>query len=559
MYQGKFDAKHKKTSTDVQELVAQRNAAPQKEASPRREAPQQNRNPQQRIQQPQQRTQQRAAQQPSRNPQAQSGTRSQAPARSQQPRQAAPQPVPQAPEKRGPRLGGVIFYTIYFLFIFLFFVGTFFGLQWLQGWLVDYEAAQPTTKSQEVFEALFSDPDWGALYDAAGIQDTAYEGKEAFVAYMENKVGDQELTFLETSAGLSGNKKYIVKLDSEKIAAFTLVGETDHLTDIPDWQFGSVELYYSREESFLIQLASGQTAYVNGVALDDSATIQIASTKADTTANFLPVGVTSEKTYTQQITGLMAVPTVTVQSKEGQEVPVSYDAETRTFTAQTESNTMSDTERDLALAAIKTYAEYGIKEASQATLAKYFDSTGEAFSNITKTVLSWTKGNNGYSFANDSVTGYARYSDSLFSVYATTEMTINLTDGGTQVKPINASLLFQKSSGTWKVIRMTNADVSQPVGQVRITFMDEDTELSSNFYDTDASELTAPVLSPREGQVFAGWIRKDGSEWSLVFAPDESGHVTIASGTTLEPMTLYAYFESADQNAGAAETTEGAA
>ena len=41
MYQGKFDAKRKKTSVDVQELVAQRGTAPQKKAAPVQDIPSQ--------------------------------------------------------------------------------------------------------------------------------------------------------------------------------------------------------------------------------------------------------------------------------------------------------------------------------------------------------------------------------------------------------------------------------------------------------------------------------------------------------------------------------------
>ena len=50
-------------------------------------------------------------------------------------------------------------------------------------------------------------------------------------------------------------------------------------------------------------------------------------------------------------------------------------------------------------------------------------------------------------------------------------------------------------------------------------------------------------------------------EWNLVFTPEENGHVEIPFGTTLEPMTLYAYFEAAGAASTAAttETTEGAA
>ena len=526
MYQGKFDSKKKQTSADVYELLAQRNAAPAKKAAP--------------VKQPEEKM-----------PEIQRVPAESIPSKKPATKKAE---VPAKKEKKGPRMGTLIFYTFYLMFIFLFFVGTWFGLQWLNGWLYDYEAAQPTVKCQEVFEQLFADPDWGSLYEMAGVEDTEYEGKEEFVSYMEERVGDTDLTFLETSAGLSGDKKYIVKLGEEKIATFTLVGETTNITDIPEWNLGAVELFYDRQESFRIHLGGNHIAYVNGVKLDDSFTVQIATTRAEK-SGLLPIGLGGTKTYTQQIDGLMAVPTVTVTDKTGADVPVGYDAETKTFTAQTESNTISAEHQTLALDAIKAYAEFQIKEATRAKLAQFFETSEEAYKNITGTVLDWTKDNRGYTFANDSVTGYARYSDTLFSVYASTEMTINLLDGGTQVKPINATLLFELENDKWKVIRMTNVDISEPMGEVRLTFMNDTEVLDSKFVSNDADELTTPVVSAPEGKVFVGWIQKvinenGKEEWNLVFTPEENGLVTLSSGTVLEPMTLYAHFENA--------TTEGA-
>ena len=540
MYQGKFDSKNRKTSVDVSELVAQRNAAPAKKAAPQRAA----------------------APAPA----------AAAPAKKQpaQKKQAAPQrePVPQAaPErKRGPRLGGVIFYTFYFMFILLFFVGTYFGLNWLHGWLSDYEAAQPTVKSQEIFDQLFGDPDWGKLYEMAGIEDTEYEGKEEFVTYMEERVSDKELSFMVTSSGLATDqKKYIVKLGEEKLGTFTLKGIVESKVDIPDWQFHSVELFYEREESYRIRMMNGQTAYVNGVALDDSFTIQIASTKAES-SGLLPIGATGTKVYTQEITGLMAQPTVTIKNADGSESVVTYDPALRTFATEMVSTVMSDEEKEVALNAIKTYAKYQIKEASTAAVSKYFDAYGDAYKSIMETVLAWTKGNAGYSFANDSLTGYTRYNENMFSVYAATEMTINLTDGGTQVKTINATLLFQKQNGTWKVTRMTNADISEPVGEVRLTFKNGTEVLESRFVDNNSKELQTPLVSAPEGQVFVGWMAEIPNEagemeWSLIFTPEENGHVEIPFGTTLEPMTLYAYFEAAGaaNTASTTEPTEGVA
>lgn len=530
MYQGKFDSKNKKTAVDVSQLVAQRNSAPSQE-QPQRQPVRENLP----------RTNPARTQQPTR----QQNVRQSQPTR--QPSGKRPPVTQTVPEKhrKGPRLGGVIFYTLYFMFILVFFVATFFGLQWLQGWLADYQAAQPTTKSQEVFDQLFSHPDWGALYDAAGIEDTPYEGKEQFVAYMENKVGDSQLTFKETSAGLSGDKKYFVLLGDEKIASFTLSGQTAAITDIPDWELGSVELFFDRSETFYIQNVDGHTVEVNGVPLDDSHVIQIATTAA---AERLPIGVTGTSTCTQEISDLMAVPTVTIFDKSGKSMEVSYDAETHTFTEQTEANTISDSEREAALNAAKTNCLFMIEKASKADIAKYFDTSSDVYSVIVNLGNLWVQDNNGYRFTKEEVSDYARYSDDLFSAHVVLNLNVTRKDGTTKDFGYDQTLFFRKQdTGKWLVYDATNADVNAPVGKVRLTFMNGDTVLSSEFVKTDATELDTPLVSAPEGKVFIGWYRIDkydkGTTYTMVFDPDENGHVAIPNGTTLEPMTLYALFE----------------
>ena len=530
MYQGKFDSKNKRTTVDVSQLVAQRNSAPSQEQPPR-----------QPVRENPPKTNPARAQQPPR----QQNVRQSQPTR--QPSGKRPPAAQAMPEKRrkGPRLGGVIFYTLYFMFILVFFVATFFGLQWLQGWLTDYQAAQPTTKSQEVFEQLFSHPDWSARYDAAGIEDTPYEGKEQFVAYMENKVGNSTLTFKETSAGLSGDKKYLVFLGDEKIASFTLSGQTAAITDIPDWELSGV-LFFDRSETFYIKNTDGHTVEVNGVPLDDSHVIQIATTAA---AERLPIGITGVSICTQEISDLMATPTVTIFDESGKAMEVSYDAETHTFTEQTQANTISDDEKEAALNAAKTYCLFMIEKASRADIAKYFDTSSEAYSVITNLSGNlWMQGNNGYRFTKEEVSDYARYSDDLFSARVALTLNVTRTDGTTKDYDYDQTLFFRKQdTGKWLAYEATNADVNAPVGKVRLTFMNGDTVLSSDFVKTDATELDTPLVSAPEGKVFIGWYRIDkydnGTTYTMVFDPDENGHVTIPNGTTLEPMTLYALFE----------------
>ena len=468
--------------------------------------------------------------------------------------------APAKPQKRGPRLGGIIFYTLYFMFIAIFGVGLLFGLNWLDNWLVEYEAAQPTVKCQEVFDQLFSNPDWGNLYDLAGVQDTAYEGKDAFVAYMTEKVGDTPLTYVETSAGLSGDKKYFVKLGDERIASFTLEGKQEKKTDIPDWQFGKVELFFDRADGYLIQIVDGHTAFVNGVALNDSFVIQITSSSA---ADYLPVGTTGAKTDILSITGLMMKPTVTVKDQTGADMPVSYDEEKGMFVEQTESNTITEEEQAAVTGALKAYGEFMINASgARASLAKYYDTSSEAYQNILKIGSElWMNKDNGHRFTAESVTDYCKYSDELFSARGHVTMNVTLKDGNTRDYELDMALFFRKSNGSWKCYGSTNEDVTKPVGKVRLTFIDGNgTTLVDDFFETNATTLTTPVLSAPEGQVFSGWYTEktvDGhKELTIVFQPDENGKVTIPTGTTLEPMTLHPLFEDASATASTEAATE---
>ena len=577
MYQGKFEAKSRSARTPVpeepQSEPQQRVYKPHQSASEaarqqipqaRPQQPRQNPNGQQGQQNPYGQRQNPYGQQPRQNPGSQQG-RPQGSRPQQPPYPNMQRPTaPAKPQKRGPRLGGIIFYTLYFMLIAVFAVGMLLGLNWLDNWLVEYEAAQPTVKCQEVFDQLFSNPDWGNLYDLAGVQDTAYEGKDAFVAYMTEKVGSTPLTYVETSAGLSGDKKYFVKLGDERIASFTLEGKQDKVTDIPDWQFGKVELFFDRADGYLIQIVDGHTAFVNGVALDDSFVIQITSSSA---ADYLPVGTTGAKTDILSITGLMMKPTVTVKDQTGADMPVSYDEEKGMFVEQTESNTITEEEQTAVTGALKAYGEFMINASgARASLAKYYDTSADAYKDILKIGSElWMNKDNGHRFTAESVTDYCKYSDELFSARGHVTMNVTLKDGNTRDYELDMALFFRKSNGAWKCYGMTNEDVTKPVGKVRLTFIDGNgTTLVDDFFETDAATLTTPVLSAPEGKVFSGWYTEktvDGhKELTIMFQPDENGKVTIPSGTTLEPMTLRPLFEDASAASTEAATeavTEG--
>lgn len=558
MYKGKFDQKSRENKIDVQELLAQREAAPASPPPARRPAAHQGQA---------KRPDNRQVPRPAQNRAA--GTQNRTPAPQSQ------RPAPQKSAKRGSRLGGTIFYTLYFLFILVFFLGTYLGLNWLNGWLRDYEASQPTVKAQQVFDQLFTNPQWGDIYASAGAQDTLYENKDAFAAYMEQKVGGQSLNYLETSAGLSGGKKYVIRLGDEKLATFTLTDRNKDtqaadplgkLAKIPDWQLSAVEVIIDRTETYRIVRLNGHKTLVNGVELEDDHTIQKAGTLA---SEYLPEGVADVSMCTQEISGLFATPTVTVFDDKGNQMEVTYDEASRTFTERTTSNTITEEQTEAVRKAAEMNNMWMIKEVKdRAKLAQCFDPAGSAYKDILSMDMNAVvvQDYGSREFVDFQVSDFVQYNDSLFSVRVSMTMRMTSPSGATTRDfPYLKSMFFQKSDGgKWLCSISTNVDVSQPQGKVRLTFMQGDNQLYSDFFTTDATSIQAPKISNiPEGKVFTGWVREveenGQTVLQLMFQPDENGLVTLPAGNVLEPMTLYTLFEDAGAASSVIQETEPAA
>lgn len=566
MYQGKFDAKSRGQQAPEQaldEIIRERDEANAAAAAKRA-----------------QRDAARRAARPGSAPRPAAPGRSAAPARSaapgrtpqarpQQQRPAAQRPAqPKAPQprrqveneavlqKRGPRTGSMVFYGVYFGLILVFFVGIFITLNWLNGWLGKYEAAQPTIKCQQVFDQLFANPDWAQLYRLAGDPtgtgtnkyDTQFEGQDAFVRYMTEKVGSQQLSYVETSGGLTG-KKYLVRLGTEKLASFTLLGQQENIIDIPDWQLGEVELFLNRNQSIKIRKMENHVAYINNNPLSDDYTIQIASTKADERQ----AAENRIRTSIQEVDGLLTTPELLVYDQTGAPIEVRYNADSGMFEEQISAIAITDEERSAVFGALEAYAGFMINASgSRAAVAKYFDGGSQTYNDIVKMNGElWMNADRGHDFLNEEILGYTKHSDTLFSVRASMVMHVKNKDNTEKDYNVTQSMYFQYKNNKWVCTEMTNEDITAPVGEVRLSFYDlAGNQLSSDFYSTGIKSLTTPVVTAPAGKVFKGWATVETNDqgqktWNVVFQPDEMGNVTFPDGYNLVPMKLYPLFQNA--------------
>ena len=273
--------------------------------------------------------------------------------------------------------------------------------------------------------------------------------------------------------------------------------------------------------------------------------------------------VVGNRTCLQEISGLMALPEVTITDETGAQMEVIYDEATRTFVEQTEVTAITDELKNVAIDACKAYSMYMIEAVGADKVAKYFETTSDVYKFIVRSER-WMQDYSDYRFGNEEVTNYVRYTDDLFSAKVSLSLFVTRTNGTVREYKVDDTLFFElQSTGKWLVFDKTNEDVTAPKGEIRLTFMDGNTQISSEFYETDSKELTIPVPAAPSGKVFTGWYRKDVNEngtttATVIFSPDETGRVSV-SGIQLEPMTLYALYQNADEVAAPAATEAPAA
>lgn len=385
-------------------------------------------------------------------------------------------------------------------------------------------AAPAEPDCQGVFDRLFAQPDWAALYQLAGESGSQFEGAAAYGAYMQTKVGERALIYQEVQSDLVDTHRYLVYLGSEKIAAFTMTGG-------PDWVLNSLELFYEPTVSVTVEALPEHTVYVNGIALDDSFTIRTIQTLAE---DYLPEEVHGYRRKWQTVNGLLGEPEIRVLDEDGALVAMERDSETGIYRPQEKTAAeLTETEAALARKAAMADAQYAIGAISNAQLKEYFDADSAVYKMLV------TNPRNLQKYTSSSMEGievgeFYRYSDTLFSVNVKLTQKIIRTTGTLKVYRMDKTYFFTLIDGKYLVTAYTNQHVTEQVEQVCLTFEGN----MSIAVDADACSVSAPSV---EGEGFLGWAtRTTADDGSIIMQVRILPDGTVLGD--LEPMTLYPVF-----------------
>ena len=377
-----------------------------------------------------------------------------------------------------------------------------------------------------LFESLFSQPDWEALYALAGILDTEFETANAFAAYMSAKVGYRLLRYQQVQTEDRSTCRFLVYAGDEKLAAYTTSG--------PYWTVDSLELFFQRRVSVTAEVPPEYTVLVNGNPLDDRFTIRTAETKAE---GYLPEGLHGYRRKWQTVSGLLVMPQVTAMDKTGNAIPLSQDPETGIFRLpEAAPAQITDAEAAFARQAAMADARYAIADISNAQLREYFDVNSPVYKMLVTNPRNIQK-HTSSSIDEDAIllSQYCRYGDGLFSVNVKLTQNIIRTSGTLKAYQLDKTYFISTLNGQYRVTAYTNEYVTEVTEQVRLTFVTDDGEIVQTV-PGDALSVTMP---PIDG--LRGWATRTEDEWGNILLTVR----LLPDGTLLgdpEPMTLYPVF-----------------
>lgn len=464
------------------------------------------------------------------------------------------------PTRRRISTGALIFYTLYILLILVFAGGVALANGELNRWLTDYQLAQPTDKRDQIFADLFESRNWRGLYEAAEIPDTQFEGVDAFESWMNAQIGENPLELVETSAGLSGDRKYYVRMGTRSVAAFLLSSQPDPVTGQNRWELAEVEVFFRRAECVTIRLRQGQTAYANGVALEEKLVVRQEDTLAP---RYLPTGVYSHRTNTLVLSGLLVQPEITVLDELGQEVPVTRDPDTGIYA--TAEPAFPDEISGEALAAAEAAADacggYLSETIPLEEIRSSFDRTAPVWAFLKDLKLP-ERTDLTPVYAGKSISDFRQYAEDLFSLRVGLEFVWEPIPGEDEkdaptrarrptnnpTQTVEYTWIFQRQEDGWRCIAITEDEAPEGASRVRIRFVVDDVTVQEYFYDASETRFLVPLVSAPERMRFSGWyLRQEDPEGNgtltLRFRPDAHGWVELEENDTLEPVTVYAVME----------------
>lgn len=228
-------------------------------------------------------------------------------------------------KKRAERSGRV-FYPLYWSYVLLAVGAIVLMMRVLWDNMGDYEASMPKYVAQDV-EKLIQSRDFAAMYDYDDTTEFAAEGRDAYVAYMNDLTEGFDISFKEKYSSNPNEKTYQISFGENKLGTYTLCksGEkTKYGNEL--WTLKEIRNSVIQSSDYFITAPEGSTVYADGQALGEESVVE---SGLELTDDYQPEGYEREKWRTYSTSRCFRVPRFQVIDSAGREQSVLPNEEGR--------------------------------------------------------------------------------------------------------------------------------------------------------------------------------------------------------------------------------------
>ena len=354
------------------------------------------------------------------------------------------------------------FYQVYFGVVLLIVLAMCAGRVWLNGVLVDYEAAQPVYVAEEV-AALFENADYERIYtlDTSAAQ-IAGGDRDFYLESMQAITNGRDIGWSEAFSADQDEQRYNVTLDGEKFATFTLVPSgqtTGHGNRL--WKLGSITTNVQIEEApeetpaptatpaptgltCFIRVPTGYAVTVDGVALSEAnASVTTTGVVPD---GFLPSSVTP-LTYTRYTyTAQGDAPVVAAKDANGVEQELTLANGNSWSCDMPGDETFQKNYSDAAMSLAKRIALITVRDASVDSIKRYCANNSPARKIFDNYSNRWATPHSKTAFRNVEVSQFYVHSDKCFTCHVKFDFVLK-TSSGNQTYPTEYTFCVVQQGG----------------------------------------------------------------------------------------------------------------
>lgn len=296
------------------------------------------------------------------------------------------------------------------------------ALFWVNGFLKEYEAAQPKHVAQEIFDTHFAHFSPGEYLDLCGDSATKYETRENLIAYLDTLVKGAEITYYSVSTGMDDTLQYVVRAGETKFASFSLEKDTNGGGSFTRYKQGSFGLYADAKTKVDVEIPAGYTLYLNGIEAERQ---YITEEGIETpSCAHMPDGVSGITMEKYRVGGFIQPPVIEVHSPSGESAPVEEVKLGHYKASVIRDQSLADRYSSWFIEAATKYAvymQYDSKVAAMrfSSVAPYFDPNSKLYEDIRTVENGFVIEYERYEIKDEKAFDFIRYNDNTFSCRVT--------------------------------------------------------------------------------------------------------------------------------------------